>query len=186
MDGRPQALDALDWPICATAVRMILQGPFSRDTPRRGINRPALVGRRRGVSRARRRKAAPARVRSRARSNPSGRKKGRNLALLETAEGQGFGCVLDGVHAASGGDGADDGARCDAGVGLDKAGVFVALAPPGGASGIAVPAKIAEKVRRAPRRRHSRFGEPKASPGFPGEVSSAGFSRQWVCGRGTR
>ncbi len=129
MDGRPQALDALDWPICATAVRMILQGPFSRDTPRRGINRPALVGRRRGVSRARRRKAAPARVRWRARSIPTGRKKGRNLALLETAEGQGFGCVLDGVHAVSGGDGAHDGAQCNAGVGLGKAGVFVALVP---------------------------------------------------------
>ena len=59
MDGRPQALDALDWPIWATAVRMILQVSFSRDTPRRGINRPALVGRRRGVSRARRRKLLP-------------------------------------------------------------------------------------------------------------------------------
>ena len=60
---------------------------------------------------------------------PSGRKKGRNLALLETAEGQGFGGVLDGVHAVSGGDGAHDGAGCNAGVGLGKAGVFVALVP---------------------------------------------------------
>ena len=80
------------------------------------------------MPRARRRKATPARVRWPARSISFGPKKGRNLALLETAEGQGFGGVLDGVDAVRRGDGADDGAQCTAGVGLGKAGIFVALA----------------------------------------------------------
>ncbi|MGC1863405.1 MAG: hypothetical protein WA733_20365 [Methylocystis sp.] len=59
--------------------------------------------------------------------NSTRAQEGRNLALREAAEGQVRG-VLDGVHAVSGGDGgAHDGAQCSAGVGLGKAGVFVAL-----------------------------------------------------------
>ena len=58
--------------------------------------------------------------------NSTPAQEGRDLALLEAAEGQVRG-VLDGVHAVSGGDGARDGAQCNAGVGLGKAGVFVAL-----------------------------------------------------------
>ena len=61
------------------------------------------------------------------RVNSTRAQEGRDLALLETAEGQGFGGVLDAVHAVSRGDGARDGAECSAGVGLGKAGVFVAL-----------------------------------------------------------
>lgn len=174
--------------------------------------------------------------------NSTRAQEGRNLALREAAEGQVRG-VLDGVHAVSGGDGgAHDGAQCSAGVGLGKAGVFVALVieeareriEPGRRhaeiapqaivgdglreSGLArvgrlrrdlycarrwrgrslpttcgqkaalqfLPGSLLEKVRRTARRRHSRFGELKAPPGFPCEASSAGLSRHWVCGRGTR
>ena len=186
---------------------------------------PALVGRRRGVPRARRRKATPVRAHWPARSISFGRKKGRNLTLLETAEGLSFGGVLDGVDAVRRGDGAGDGAQRTAGVGLGKAGVFVALALeevrervsaawmnqqstwPGlyPAMPILAPRPRKRDLLQAPTahckscqdscwkksgaRRGvavAEFGEPKAPPGFPGGASSAGLSRHWVCGRGTR
>ena len=132
--------------------------------------------------------------------------------------------MLDGVDAVRRGDGADDGAQRTTGVGLGKAGVFVALALEEVRERVCAawmnqqstwlglypampillrqtikrdfllaptalqvpPRQLLEKVWRAARRRRSRFGEPKAPPGFPGEASSAGLSRHWVCGRETR